>query len=428
MRRTVIWTIALVATVGIGAGFTDKFDHLFGMNGEPAKAEIINEAEHGGEKDEHGEQGGHHEQEGQKDENEERGGSEIRLTDAQVKLAGIKSVEAILNRVDLTVRLTGEVRVNETLTVHVTPRVPGFVRSVRSFLGDNVEKGSVMAILDSRELADAKSAYIASRERTKLSQTRFERKEKLWNKRILSKQAYLDSQSALAETRIAERAAAQKLRALGISTVNGKNRRGGPNNSLTRFEVVAPLSGTIIEKHVTTGESVDEKEAIFLIADLRTVWVIASVNEKDIARVEKGQSASVTTNAYPKKTFKGQITWIADTLDERTRTLKIRIKLDNPLRLLKPGMFVRADVSVGVNDGVLTVPSAAVRRQGGETIVFVDEGGGRFERRDVALGVRSGGVVEVRKGLKPGERVVAAGSFTLKSELEKEGFGGGHGH
>lgn len=167
---------------------------------------------------------------------------------------------------------------------------------------------------------------------------------------------------------------------------------------------------------------------MYRIADLRTVWVIASVYEKDIARVGKGQAASVTTKAYPDRKFRGRVTWVADTVDERTRTLKVRIEVDNGDRKLKPGMFIRADVVFGGRDKILMIPATAVRRQGGETIVFIDEGGGRFERRDVALGVGSNGVVEVRSGLKPGERVVAAGSFTLKSELEKEGFGGGHGH
>ena len=184
----------------------------------------------------------------------------------------------------------------------------------------------------------------------------------------------------------------------------------------------------IIEKHITTGASVDQKEPIFRIADLQNVWVIASVYEKDIARMKKGQSASVRTKAHADSVFEGKITWVADTMDERTRTLKVRIEVDNTKRLLKPGMFVRANVVVDAKEDVISVPAAAVRRQGGETIVFVDEGGGRFERREVEIGSQAGGRVEVRKGLKSGERVVAEGSFILKSELEKEGFGGGHGH
>ena len=233
---------------------------------------------------------------------------------------------------------------------------------------------------------------------------------------------------ASTEARIAQRTASQKLRALGTSSEALKRLAKGPAESLTNYEIVAPLAGTIIKKHVTNGASVDEKEPIFRIADLQSVWVIASVYEKDIARVKKGQAASVKTKAYADKTFEGKITWVADTLDERTRTLKVRIEVDNTKRLLKPGMFARASVVVDAKEGVVSVPTAALRRQGSETIVFVDEGGGRFERREVEIGEQTGGRVEVRKGLKPGEWIVPEGSFILKSELEKEGFGGGHAH
>ena len=334
----------------------------------------------------------------------------------------------MLGRINLSLELAGEIRLDQNRVVQVVPRVPGVVKSVHSFLGDNVEKNAVMAVLDSRELADAKSTFVAANEKTRLALSIFQREERLWKRRISSEQEYLNAKSLLSEARIAQRAASQQLLALGTSPEVLERLATGPAASLTNYEVVAPLAGTIIEKHITTGASVDQKEPIFRIADLQNVWVIASVYEKDIARMKKGQSASVRTKAHADSVFEGKITWVADTMDERTRTLKVRIEVDNTKRLLKPGMFVRANVVVDAKEDVISVPAAAVRRQGGETIVFVDEGGGRFERREVEIGSQAGGRVEVRKGLKSGERVVAEGSFILKSELEKEGFGGGHGH
>lgn len=422
MKRVSLWVLAFSAVAIIVVGFTTDVGHLFRADDDHAKPIKAAGTERDQEHQAHGNEG---EEKGHEGENK---AAEIRLTEAQVKLAGIQSVDTKLGRIDLAIQLTGEVRVNQDRAVQVVPRVPGAVRSVRSFLGDNVVKGTVMAVLDSREFADAKSSHIASRERTRLARSKFEREDRLWRKRISSEQEYLNARSVLAEARIAERAAAQKLRALGLSSKDLKNRPDSAEGSLTRFEVLAPFNGTIIEKHITAGASVDETKPIFRIADLRTVWVIASVYEKDIARVRKGQTASVITKAYPDRTFEGRITWVADTLDEQTRTLKVRIEVDNQGRQLKPGMFVQVGAIVGTRESVLTVPAEAIRRQGGEVIVFIDEGGGQFERREIVLGVQSSRGVEVRSGLKPGERVVTAGSFILKSELEKEGFGGGHGH
>ncbi len=438
MKKILLGLCGLVILGIVVLSFKDEIEHLIEGNDHQSEKHVSadkakNEAKHGhgpeAKEAGHGQEEEGHKKEGhvEKGHSEEEGAG-VRLTAKQIKLAGIVSVEATLGRVDLAINLAGEVRVDQNRVVQVVPRVPGVVRSVRSFLGDQVKKNAVMAVLDSRELADAKSAYVAANEKSKLARSSFRREEKLWKKRISSEQEYLNAKSALSEARIAERTASQKLRALGTSSAALKRLAKGPAESLTHYEIVAPLAGTIIEKHVTNGASVDQREPIFRIADLNSVWVIASVYEKDIARMKKGQTASVTTKAYRNKFFEGRITWVADTLDERTRTLKVRIEVDNTRRLLKPGMFVQASVVVDAKDGVVSIPAAAVRRQGSETIVFVDEGGGRFERREVEIGDQVSGRVEIRKGVKPGERIVAEGSFILKSELEKEGFGGDHGH
>lgn len=422
MKRVALWFLAFSVLAIIIVGFSTGFGHLFGANDEHAEPIKVAGAE--------GANDGH--SDGRKNEKKahegEREAAEVRLTDAQVKLAGIRSVEMKPGRIELTLQLTGEVRVNQDQAVEVVPRVPGVVRSVNSFLGDNVVKGAVMAVIDSREFADAKATYIAARERTRLAQSKFAREEKLWRKRISSEQEYLNARSELSEAQIVERVTAHKLRALGLSSEDMKDRLEGVADSLTRFEITAPLNGTVIEKHISAGASVEEAKPVFRVANLRTVWVIASVYEKDISGIAKGQTALVTAKAYPDQIFRGRITWVADTLDERTRTLKARVEVDNQDRRLKPGMFVQVDAIVGAREGVLKVPPEAVRRQGGEVIVFVDEGKGRFERREITLGVSSKSGSEVRSGLKPGERVVTSGSFILKSELEKEGFGGGHGH
>lgn len=428
MKQKLLWTVAAIAVIGVVVALSTDIGTL-GTGGDMKSGGHVNAVPLG--KDDHSDAADNHDADkkssgtGNNDKHEDDEGAIVRLTETQIKVAGIETVETTAGEIGQTVQLTGEVRVNEDRVVQVVPIVPGVVQSVSALLGDIVSAGAVMAVLDSRELADAKSTYFGSRERTSLAQTKSNSEENLWRKRISSEQEYLNAKSALAEAQIEQRGAAQKLRALGVSPDALKDDSG---TALTRFEVTAPLDGTVIEKNVTAGASINTGQQIYRIADLRTVWVIASVYEKNIAQIAKGQAASIRTGAYPEREFQGRVSWIADILDEQSRTLKVRIEVDNEHRLLKPGMFVQAAVTVETKSGVLTIPTAAIRRQGGETIVFVDEGGGRFERREVSLGVQSNGATEIQNGLKLGERVVFAGSFILKSEFEKEGFGGGHGH
>ena len=377
--------------------------------------------EHGGHEDHAGETG-----DGEEGEN---GESEVTLTDSQIKLAEIKT--AFVSRGDIYIELPllGEVTLNQDRLAHIVPRIPGIVKAVHKMLGDRVRAGDVLATIGSRELADAKAAYLAAHERVALAQANFTREEGLWKEKISSKKEYLDAKQALAETRIELRSAEQKLRVLGFSSEYLKTSLlTEPGESFTQYDITAPFDGTIIEKHIAQGEIVGEDADLYALCNLDTVWVIGSVYERDIARIKQGQIAKVRVAAFADRSFAGKVTWIADIMDEHTRTLKIRVEVANRDRLLKPGMFAKIVLGVETKRNVITVPPSAIQTQKGETIVFVAEGGGRFERREVTLGTRTTFKQEVISGLQAGEKVVTSGSFILKSELEKEGFEAGHAH
>jgi cobalt-zinc-cadmium efflux system membrane fusion protein len=164
------------------------------------------------------------------------------------------------------------------------------------------------------------------------------------------------------------------------------------------------------------------------VADLSLVWVLVDINEKDLAKVYKGQDAIVTVGAFPDLRLKGRITHIADLVDEAARTVKARVELANPGRKLKPEMFATVALALPADTPpVLAVPEEALQELHGEKVLFVTEDGAEFEPRKVALGRMTGGMAEVISGLSEGERYVARGSFLLKSELQK-GELGEHGH
>ena len=385
--------------------------------------------EHSGQKDEHAKgkaDDGHAHASGEPGHEGEEGA--VRLTPAQIKLADIVSEPVQSGSIATELRLNGEVVLNQDRVAEIVPRVPGVVQEVRAVLGADVEANQVLAIIQSRELADGVADFLAARERLALAQTRFEREETLFKKKISPEQEYLEVRQALSEARIAQRTAEQKLRALGMSSEELQALTQRPNELLTRYSLTAPFAGTIIEKHLTQGEQVSGESPLFRIAQLDNIWVMASVYPKDIGSVGVNQPALVTVQAYPSQAFEGTLTWIAAVIDQQTRTLPVRIELENPGRMLKAGMFAQVTVAVSSTDGVLVIPTSAVQTQKGEAIVFVDKGNGEFERREIAVGAKSSQAIEILSGLQEGERVVTRGAFTLRSELEKSGFEAGHGH
>jgi membrane fusion protein, heavy metal efflux system len=363
--------------------------------------------------------GGHGEEEG------EIGGALVLDTD---KLGGLKLGTAKVSKgtLALTLDLPGEVKWDTGRIAHVVPRVTGVVAQVKSTLGDVVSEGDVLAVLDSGDLASAKSGYLAALAREQMEQANFDREKTLWEQKISAEQDYLEAMNALTEAQIEKRLAERQLHAIGVPDEEVQGLAAAPESELTVYRLKAPLSGVVVERHIVRGEMLGPDSQAYLVADASRVWVIASIYEKDIAQVKLGQSAEVMLRAYPSRVFRGDITWVADAVDEQTRTLKVRIEVDNPEGLLKPGMFASIALAVAQKSDILTIPVSALQTQGGETIVFVDEGGGRFERREVTVGIRSADAVEIVEGLLGGERVVTDGSFILKSELEKEGFGGDH--
>lgn len=348
---------------------------------------------------------------------QEDGPNAVLLTEAEMKEFGVEVGVAGPGKMRTTASLPGEVVINADRQAHVVPRIPGIVREVRKNLGDHVRVGEVMAVIDSRELADAKSAYLAARERTSLGEASFRREEGLWQKKISSEQEYLDAKRAFVEAGIEQRSAEQKLRALGFSDEYLKGLPSHSGESLTSYAIVAPFGGTVVEKHIALGETLREDTEAFVVADLGTVWVNLSVYQKDQAYVRRGQKVVISAGKGMPKA-EGIISYIASTMGEETRTATARVVLPNPGGQWRPGLFVTADITVEEADVPLLVHKSALQTMGDETVVFVRTKDG-FEPRRVSLGRTNDIFAEVMSGIEPGQPYVTTGGFTLKSELEK---------
>ncbi|MDT8421990.1 MAG: efflux RND transporter periplasmic adaptor subunit, partial [Desulfuromonadales bacterium] len=360
------------------------------------------------------------------DEEDEHAEDVVRLSAADLKEFGIELDTAAVGVLDQYVDLPGEIVLNTDRLAHVVPRVSGIVRQVDKAVGDQVSSGERLAILESRELADAKAAYLGAVEREKLARIYFEREELLWQKKVTSEQEYLNARQAQSEARIARTSAEQQLHALGCSEQELAALSGKTDHAYTHYTLSAPFSGTLIEKHITLGENVTTDTEVFTIADLSSVWVDINVYQKDLALIHKGQSVMIEIgHGIPQ--VSGKIAWVGPLVGEVTRTAKARVILDNPDGTLRPGLFVTAKVAVSSTAAGIVIPKSALQSFEGRSVVFVQDEDG-FEPRPVLTGRENTTQVEILSGLQAGQRYVSQGAFTLKAQLSKGAFGDGHNH
>lgn len=341
----------------------------------------------------------------------------VQLTAEQTREYGIELGQAGAAQIETWLDLPGEVALNEDRITHVVPKVAGVVREVRRTLGDIVAQGDVLAILESRELADCKAAFLAAKQRVSLAENIYNREEQLWKKKISAEQDFLNAQSALAEAQIEMETNKQKLYAIGLSQAQVAAMALAPQQDLARYQLLAPLAGTIVEKHADLGEVIKDDTPCFKIADLSTVWINLSVQQKDIPFVRKGQHVIFSSTGGQKETA-GAISYIDPIGFEQTRTIHARVVASNGNGQWRPGLFVTSRVAVeNLNAGV-AIPSEAIILVEGKPCVFVKSNEG-FMAQIIQPGKSDQSRTEVVSGLAPGQAYVRKGAFTLKSEMDK---------
>ena len=350
----------------------------------------------------------------------------VHLEQAEIDEFGIQIAEAGPGELRLELVLPGEVNVNPDSVAHITPRVPGVVREVFKNLGDEVVAGELLAVLDSRELAEAKAAFLAARETLALAQSNLERETYLYDREISSQQEFLEAKQAEAKARIAFKSAEQHLHALGLDEEEVARLKDEPDVYLTQYEIRAPIAGVIVEKHVTRGEMLRD-DSMFVIADLSMVWIALTVYQKDLASIHSGQAVRVTAS-HDLVAADAAIDYVSPILDSHTRSTSARVVLANDEGRWRPGLFVTGRVVVERVHADVIVPKTAIQTLDEQPVVFVKTGH-EFEARRVRLGREDASSVEILSGLEPGDRYVASGGFALKAEMNKASFGhAGHAH
>lgn len=316
----------------------------------------------------------------------------IAIDPVTIQNMGIRMATVSRGPLRRTIRTVGIIDYNETTLMDVTTKFKGWIEKLYvNSTGALVMRGDPLFEIYSPELYSAQVEYLLATDPA------------------LKPGVNMDSLRAAARMRL-------KFFDISDEQVAELDKTRQPRKTL---RIAAPQDGFVVDKMVVEGQMVDAGMKLYRLADLGLVWVQAQIYEKDLAYVRLGQEAMVTLDYLPDREFRGRVTYIYPSVDERTRTAKVRMEFHNPGYFLKPGMFATVQVTSELDPSVLLVPDMAVLRSGEKTTVFVALEGGRFEPRTVTLGPQAGNdLYQVLGGLSEGERIVTSGQFMLDSESQ----------
>lgn len=343
----------------------------------------------------------------------------VTLSPEMQKSSGIEVKSVSMEEATVPLLATAVIEMNMDRAAKISPRVAGKAVKILVSQGDRVKAGQVLAYLDSVELDQIWSDYRKAQGKVELARRNLQREETLFQKKISPEKDVLKARQELGEAEADINFAQERFRLVGVDVAQFAATKGNGNHPLV--PVTSPVSGVVIEKAVTQGEVVNSEKTLFMVADLSALWVVIDVYEKDMSRLKVGIGVKVSVTALPDKVFKGKISYIADVVDEKTRTEKTRVTIDNASGLLKPGMFasVLVEARNGGAERLISVPDEAVQIDGAARYVFVRISPDKFKRRDIETGRTLGKSLEVTAGLKEGEVFAVKGAFILKSELKK---------
>ena len=305
---------------------------------------------------------------------------------------------------------TGKVAFDEGRVSRVGAPVSGRVTELRVQPGDRVRKGQPLLVIASPDAESAVADYVAARADAALAERNLERARRLLADQAVPQKEVQQAESDATKARAARARALGRLEVLGIPPDD-------PGARPSRYLLRAPIDGVVVDRPANPGMEVraDSGTPLVTVADLSRLWVLADVYERDVARVTAGGRAEVRVAAWPGKVFEGKVTYVGDVVDPQSRTVKVRVEVQNPDHKLKPEMFARVALAGAAAAPALTVPSQAVLSDGAASAVVVARGDGRFERRTIEAGPEHEGRVRVLAGLAPGESVVVDGAIYLSA-------------
>jgi cobalt-zinc-cadmium efflux system membrane fusion protein len=335
--------------------------------------------------------------------------------DAHEAAVGIEVVEARKAPVGLGITAPARIEFNRNRLADVRAPVPGIVHDVRVDLGQKVEKGAALFVLESADVGGVQAKIQAAEQELETARANLERQKKLHENGLA---AARQVEVARRDFQTAESRLGSLKNALRLAGASGASSSG-------RYTLRAPIAGSVVARPGLVGAFATEQTSLATIADTSTMWAMIDVPENESFALDSGRSVTLSIDGAAGAEFTGKITWISPRVDPRTRTVTVRAEIDNSRGRLRANQFALAEIAVAPDKMGVIVPRDAVQRLDGGTVVFVRLGEGKYEPRVVEVGRSRDEFVQVRGRLKPGEPVVTTGAFILKTELSRDSIGAG---
>lgn len=337
---------------------------------------------------------------------------------------GIKTTQAIALSLSPELECDAITDYDRGSYTRVSAPASGILSQVNTDLGKKVNKGDVLAVVDSEEFGSAKAAFLEADIRAGQLAFEHDRVMRLFEKKIISHKDMLESKTRVEESRIQRAFAKQRLKNLGLSE-KLISRVKKENDTSSLLSIISPLSGVVVKRSGVTGELVSSSRPLFDIAAVNKMWALLNVYEPDLSKVKLGQKVMITFSGLEGNQYEGTVSWISTAIDPVTRSLQVRADVDNTGSRIKAGMFGNARILLENSSPVIGIPVESVQWDGCCNLVFVKTNDLVYAPRKVKIGFRNGDYYAVESGVNHGETVVTQGSFILKTEILKKNIGAG---
>ncbi len=353
------------------------------------------------------------------------GSSVVALTSASVaETAGLVLEEVQRGKLRKTLEAPATIEYDSRAFASLAPRAAGTVVEVRRDLGDRVEAGDVLLVLDSADLGAAKAELLRAAAHVSLWTKNSEREQTLLQKGLSTDKDMLEAETKLVESQIALATAEQRLSNFGLNAQQVETTKTESDTS-SLLSISAPFSGVVVGLDTVLGELASPGASVISIADTSKMWAMIDVDQTEIRFIEPGQPVLLSVEGWPGETLGGQVTWLSSDVDKRTRTVKVRAEFANQEGILRAHSFATAKIVTRDESDVVLLPKASVQWEGCCNVAFERKSPTEYQPRKLRLGYEVDGYYEVLSGLSGGESVVTQGSFLLKSELRKGSIGAG---
>jgi len=361
--------------------------------------------------------------EGHTDEHNNEHSDIITLSRESISQIKLETVAVSLQPFSGFLTIPAEVITDQDNEAQIGSLIQGRVHKVFVKVGDYVKNGQLLMTVEGLDVGEIKADYLKAKANYEYAKANYERQKKLFDEKIGSQKSLLESQSEYEKAAAEYKAEDRKIHSVGLSDEDVANGKDGDEHTAGTLPIKSMINGVVVERNVVIGQLVDATTTAFKIINTATVWVDGQIYEKDLDKIKQNTKALFTASTNQDIKFEGKIIYVGQTVNDKTRTILIRCEFVNPGNKLKPQMYGELKIPMGSKANTILVPEQSVIKEAGQNYLFVQTSDSTFERRDIVTGSTADNLIEVKEGIKEGEKIVSNGVFYLKSELKKDELG-----